>query len=330
MRRARERLANFSRHLLRSPRLGRRFAVPWPNVKNSHPLPGSKSDHNPSTLLGRLGGLGRFVQEGSALLPNQSIIASGSALRRLAVVGAACACAAAVISLGTGFASAGGQGEGTSFGLSNAVSVEVPRVEESEPLAESPMEFSESFVLETTAKRDITANVEELEERLEAERIAAEEAARAHEAACIEQAQRHQAEAAAAGCPDVYAVDFTIGRDAFVETWGARIDAYLAGFPLAGYGATFAEAAWEYGVDPRWSPAISNTESTRGTNCFMAYNAWGWMGNGWSSWTEAIHGHVKGLADGYGFTISVANAQKYCPPTYMDWYQKTSGEIAKI
>jgi len=243
----------------------------------------------------------------------------------------------AVASLGTGFASAGGQGSGTSFGLSDAASVEVPQVaqtspvEAPEPAAEgAPMEFSESFVLETTAKRDITANVEELEDRLEAERIAAEEAARAREAACIEQAQQHQAEAAARGCSDVYAVDFTIGRDAFVELWGGRIDAYLAGFPLAGYGATFAEAAWEYGVDPRWSPAISNTESTRGTNCFRAYNAWGWMGNGWSSWTEAIHGHVKGLADGYGFTISVANAQKYCPPTYMDLYQKTSAEIAKI
>ena len=270
-------------------------------------------------------------------MSKQSNITSKGVAVRVGVAGVACACAVAVASLGTGFASAGGQGSGTSFGLSDAASVEVPQVaqtspvEAPEPAAEgAPMEFSESFVLETTAKRDITANVEELEDRLEAERIAAAEAARAREAACIEQAQQHQAEAAARGCSDVYAVDFTIGRDAFVELWGGRIDAYLAGFPLAGYGATFAEAAWEYGVDPRWSPAISNTESTRGTNCFRAYNAWGWMGNGWSSWTEAIHGHVKGLADGYGFTISVANAQKYCPPTYMDWYQKTSAEIAKI
>lgn len=270
-------------------------------------------------------------------MSKQSNITSKGVAVRVGVAGVACACAVAVASLGTGFASAGGQGSGTSFGLSDAASVEVPQVaqtspvEAPEPAAEgAPMEFSESFVLETTAKRDITANVEELEDRLEAERIAAEEAARAREAACIEQAQQHQAEAAARGCSDVYAVDFTIGRDAFVELWGGRIDAYLAGFPLAGYGATFAEAAWEYGVDPRWSPAISNTESTRGSVCFSPHNAWGWGQSAWPNWDTAIRAHVKGLADVYGYTISYANAMKYCPPNYDNWYRDTLNEMAKI
>lgn len=247
-----------------------------------------------------------------------------------------CAFALAIGFIGSGFASAGGHGNGTgSFGLANAVSVTVPEAEleatdAEADLVDSATEFSESFVLETTAKRDITANVEALEQRLEAERRAAEEAERAHEAECLERNLAKQAEAAAQGYPNVYDIDFTIGKKAFVETWGQRIDAYLAGFPLEGYGATFAEAAWENGIDPRWSPAISNTESTRGTNCFRGYNAWGWMGNGWSSWTEAIFGHAAGLADGYGFTISLANAQKYCPPTYQDWYQRTISEMVKI
>ncbi len=33
---------------------------------------------------------------------------------------------------------------------------------------------------------------------------------------------------------------------------GGRIDSYLAGSPLSGQGATFAAAAWDYGVDPRF------------------------------------------------------------------------------
>ena len=67
-----------------------------------------------------------------------------------------------------------------------------------------------------------------------------------------------------------------MGKAAFIEEWTARIDAYLAGSPLAGYGSVFAEAAWEYSIDPRWSPAISNTESSKGRICFLPHNAWGW------------------------------------------------------
>ncbi len=258
---------------------------------------------------------------------------TGLAVRLLVL---ACVCARAGAFIGSGFASAGGHGNGAgSFGLADAVSVQVPQTEQAAPVEEdestgSATEFSESFVLETTAKRDISANVSQLEQRLEAERIAAEEEARRHEAECMERSVARQAEAAAQGYPNVYDVDFTIGKKAFVETWGQRIDAYLAGFPLEGYGAAFAEAAWENSIDPRWSAAISNTESTRGTNCFRAYNAWGWMGNGWSSWTESINGHAAGLSEGYGYTISLANAQKYCPPTYQDWYQRTITEMVKI
>lgn len=263
----------------------------------------------------------------------QSIVNRGTVVRLLVLV---CAFVLAIAFIGSGFASAGAHGDGKgSFGLAQAASVTVPEVAPAAVEAEkqvdgSATEFSESFVLETTAKRDITANVSALENRLEAERIAAEEEARRHEAECMERNIARQAEAAAQGYPNVYDVDFTIGKQAFVETWGQRIDAYLEGFPLAGYGATFAEAAWENGIDPRWSVAISNTESTRGSNCFRGYNAWGWMGNGWSSWVEAINAHAAGLSEGYGYTISLANARKYCPPTYQDWYQRTINEMVNI
>ena len=108
--------------------------------------------------------------------------------------------------------------------------------------------------------------------------------------------------------------DWASERDVFVAQWAGRIDAYLAGSPMAGTGKVFAEAAWDYGVDPRWSPAISNTESSKGLYCSGSCNAWGWGGCSWGSWEEAIRDHVAGLARGYGYTISVEAAKKYCTP----------------
>ena len=124
--------------------------------------------------------------------------------------------------------------------------------------------------------------------------------------------------------------DWTADQTAFINEWSTRIDAYLAGSALAGQGTTFAKAAWDYGVDPRWSPAIAFTESTLGANCFMPYNAWGWGSASWSSWEEAIPAHVSGLARGYGYTISIENAQKYCPPNWEAWYNRTLEQMNMI
>ncbi len=124
--------------------------------------------------------------------------------------------------------------------------------------------------------------------------------------------------------------DWSSDKATFVAQWSGRIDAYLAGSPLAGQGATFASAAWDYGVDPRWSPAISNTESTKGAYCFRPYNAWGWGNISWGSWEEAIDAHVRGLARGYGYTISVEAAKKYCPPNWEHWYNVTLAQMNMI
>lgn len=125
-------------------------------------------------------------------------------------------------------------------------------------------------------------------------------------------------------------VDWSSDKQVFVEMWGKRIDAYLAGSPLAGQGRTFAIASWDYAVDPRWSPAISNTESSKGRHCFLPHNAWGWGQISWSSWEEAIDAHVRGLARGYGHTITVENAKKYCPPNWEHWYKSTLAEMESI
>ena len=137
-------------------------------------------------------------------------------------------------------------------------------------------------------------------------------------------------ESAPSGAVSTGDVDWSIGKSAFIGTWTKRIDDYLAGSPLAGQGSTFAAAAWNYGVDPRWSPAIAYTESSLGAACFKPYNAWGWGSSGWGSWEEAINAHVAGLAHGYGSTISITAAQKYCPPNWQNWYNRTLSQMNSI
>lgn len=119
-------------------------------------------------------------------------------------------------------------------------------------------------------------------------------------------------------------------KQAFVDLWTPRIDAYLAGSPMAGCGYAFANAAFDYNVDPRWSPAIAHAESTKGRYCFLPYNAWGWGSISWPDWETAIYAHVRGLSRGYGYTISEAAAQKYCPPNWQHWLSVVSSEMAKI
>lgn len=119
-------------------------------------------------------------------------------------------------------------------------------------------------------------------------------------------------------------------RDTFINTWASRIDAYLAGSPMAGHGSTFAAAAYDYGVDPRYSPAIAAVESSKGLYCFKSHNAWGWGSSSWSDWDTAIRAHVAGLASGYGYTVSVSAAKKYCPPNWQFWYSSVLSNMNSI
>lgn len=127
------------------------------------------------------------------------------------------------------------------------------------------------------------------------------------------------------------AVDWNMSRDEFIAEWTQRIDAYLSGSPLAGYGSVFATAAWDNGVDPRWSPAIACTESSMGAYCFRDYNAWGWMtSRQFGSWEESITAHVAFLAKNYGATLTPKAAQTYCPPTWQHWYNTVGGQMNLI
>ncbi len=125
-------------------------------------------------------------------------------------------------------------------------------------------------------------------------------------------------------------VDWSSDKSAFVSTWTSRIDAYLAGSPMAGCGKTFAEAAWDYGADPRFSPAIACIESGKGTYCFKPHNAWGWGSSSWPDWDTAIRAHVKGLASIYGGHLTYAGAQMYCPPNADFWYSSVAAQMELI
>ncbi len=267
--------------------------------------------------------------KGACLAKAQTYKKTGVAAK---VAGVACASLVAAACVSFGFAFAGGGLTVGGFGLGKVSPVVVVGEEKpAETFSDSTSFISSGLVIESTAQRDISRGIEEIAAEEEAARIAAEKARIAAEKAAIERAQTNQAnQIAREGSLVLAAVDFSVGRDAFIAEWTERIDNYLAGSNLSGYGEVFATAAWENGVDPRWSPAISNTESSKGANCFKWHNAWGWGESSWSSWEQAINAHVAGLARGYGYTISLNNAAKYCPPTYEEWYANTLSEMRRI
>lgn len=197
-------------------------------------------------------------------------------------------------------------------------------------------------------REDLETELEEAHASLVSDRDEAETAAKTAEAA-LENAQeaREEAQRKAAEMvlrfsgigPGPDGADWGVEEGVFAEVWGKRIDAYLEGTPMAGLGTSFARAAWRYGVDPRWSPAISYIESSNGRYCIKPHNAWGWgaadsdpegLALSWNSWDEAIDAHVRGLARGYGYTITVQGARTYCPPNWERWYKVTCDQMSKI
>lgn len=132
-------------------------------------------------------------------------------------------------------------------------------------------------------------------------------------------------------------IDWSQDKKEFVKKWAPRIDKYLAGSPMKNTGETFARAAWDYGVDPRWSPAIATIESSKGRAIPNkdGHNAWGWTKRGggfrtFSSWEEGARKHVAYLAEMYGSTLTPRAAQIYCPPSWQYWYSSVLAQMQKI
>lgn len=188
----------------------------------------------------------------------------------------------------------------------------------------------------------------EAQEQARREREAQEAARKAAEAAAAEEAAKNEAaeddksdkkpesssskeeEKPPSTSPSDDGANWNADKQAFVKQWAGRIDRYLSGSPLAGKGDVFAAAAWDYGVDPRWSPAIAEVESSKGASCFRPHNAWGWGNSSWGSWDAAIEAHVAGLARTYGYTLTEEAAKKYCPPSWQEWYSRCASEMNSI
>lgn len=188
----------------------------------------------------------------------------------------------------------------------------------------------EALAQANAARSSLQARIAAQAAAEEAERQAAVEAAAQDAGDSFTTGSGNQAQVEVPTTENPGTVDPGSDKDVFVAEWSARIDAYLAGSPLAGQGATFAEAAWAYGVDPRFSPAIAQVESSKGRYCFLPHNAWGWGSSSWGSWEEAIWDHVAGLAAGYGGQLTYAGAQKYCPPNASFWYSTVLANMQMI
>ena len=109
-------------------------------------------------------------------------------------------------------------------------------------------------------------------------------------------------------------------RREYAEAWGERIDAFNAGYPLEGYGTTFAYAAYDYGIDPRIAPAIARIESGSGEHCFLPCNAWGWGDVSWPDWETAIWEFTWGFSEDYGSEVTYEVAERYNQVNVDEWY----------
>lgn len=111
----------------------------------------------------------------------------------------------------------------------------------------------------------------------------------------------------------------------------AKIDHYLSrmGSPLAGQGAAFVRSGRRWRVDPLLLVAIAGHESRFGKSAYRPFNAWGWGGMTFDSWSEGIETVAKGLRENYldrGLTTVAEIGAKYAPigagndPTNLNQY----------
>lgn len=197
--------------------------------------------------------------------------------------------------------------------------------------------YEKMFEYRSSKVRELADTRNELQtskDKLGEDKIAADEAVNVTKAALEEATTARkvaQAEARASNAGALASeIDWSMPREEFISHWGDRINKYLSGTKLSGQGENFATAAYENGVDPRWSPAISRIESGCGAACFRPYNAWGWMGASFSSWSEGIYKHVKYLSGPmYGGYLTMKGAATYCPPGG-PWYSKVAAEMNRM
>ena len=122
--------------------------------------------------------------------------------------------------------------------------------------------------------------------------------------------------------------------DSFINEWTGRIDNYLAGSPMAGQGYNFAVAAWNTGVDPVGPRHRLHREhqgcllrqflQRLGLEC-----TWRRLAQLW----QLERGHLRSRClSGRQLRLHPypGSGQKYCPPTWQDWYNKVAAQMNRI
>lgn len=120
-------------------------------------------------------------------------------------------------------------------------------------------------------------------------------------------------------------------EDVYAAEWAPRIDAYNAGWPLAGYGDAFARAAYRNGMDPRTAPAIARIESGSGRVPLYRYgagNCWGWMSYLSDDFGSSIYLFCEKFSRSYGSTLTYNGAVRYAG--YGNYYYTVQREMNKI
>lgn len=146
-----------------------------------------------------------------------------------------------------------------------------------------------------------------------------------------EEKQAASSISSSASSTSVSNVGWSADKTQFVNKWAPRINNYLAGSPMAGTGKAYAAAAWDNGVDPRWAPAISYVESSKGAVCYRSHNAWGYGGYSFGSWEEGINRVVGALGGSmYGGYLTREAAATYCPTNPDHWYNSCAEQMAQI
>lgn len=119
----------------------------------------------------------------------------------------------------------------------------------------------------------------------------------------------------------------------------AAIEAYNAGWPLAGCGEAFVSAAEYYGVDWELAAAVARVESGSGraVNASWYYNPFGYGAYLGSSWEEMIWNWTKNISQSsiYGGTLTTTFAGYYASGGGFDsyasnWYYTVWNEIYRI
>lgn len=178
-----------------------------------------------------------------------------------------------------------------------------------------------------TSLQEAQAARERMAARAEAIQIAEQQALDSSSAS----EEEKQAASSASSSASASNVGWSADKSQFVNQWAPRIDSYLAGSPTAGTGTCYAAAAWDNGVDPRWAPAISYIESSKGAACFRSHNAWGYGSYGFGSWEEGINRIVSALGSPmYGGYLTREAAAIYCPPNADHWYNTCAEQMAMI